>query len=119
MVAGLGGPVGVDLRVERPVGQIDAVQRVGQRGGLELVRAHQRVPYHARSWSRTCGRWDLEGQQAFGRDGVLDSSYAMMDGEPQKSQRWAARSDRKREMAWQLWHFTGCFLAAQPARGRV
>ena len=38
VVARLGGPFGVDLRVERPVGQVDAAHGVGQRAALERRR---------------------------------------------------------------------------------
>jgi len=38
VVPGLGGPRRVDLRVERPVRQVDAVHGVGQRGSLQPVR---------------------------------------------------------------------------------
>ena len=71
MVTGLGAPVGVDMRVKRPVGQIDAVQRVGQRGRLELV---WRKPARAVPLAQAVAHLpfaDFEGQQALRRDGFV------------------------------------------------
>ena len=68
MVAGLGGPVGVDVGVEGPVGQIDAVQRVGEGGAFQFVRRPPAAAIPGAELVADLGGGNDGWQQAFRRD---------------------------------------------------
>ena len=73
---------------------------------LSLLGANQRLPYQRRMASRTCPSLTLNGSRLSGVMASPWSSCGTMDGEPQNSQRCAARVPTKTEIAWQLWHLT-------------
>ena len=70
VIAGLGMPAGADVGVKRPVGQVDAVQRVRQRGVLELVGRKPAAAVPLADAVADLDVADLEGQNALRRDGV-------------------------------------------------
>ena len=70
VIAGLGLPAGADVGVKRPVGQVDAVQRVRQRGVLELVGRKPAAAVPLADAVTDLAVADLEGQDALWRDGV-------------------------------------------------
>ena len=68
VMPGFGGPCGVDARVERPVRQVDAAHRVGQRlFRFSADGASHSLPYHARMRSRASGSLTLNGSTLSGR----------------------------------------------------
>ena len=102
VMTGLGGPRGVDARVERPVRKVDAAHGVGQRlllqrGGREPELA---VPRPDRVAGGRFG--NPERQHALGAERRLGLSYGTSCAEPQNSQFCACRAGISTEIALQL-----------------
>ena len=113
-IAGHCRPSRVHMSVKRPVGQIESVQRVGQRGFFEPVwRKHSRgIPLAEPIAHLRLGKPGREHRCRCDRIAAL-SPTGTMEGEPQNSQRCAARDASKTVMAWQLWHLTSRFSKCQ------
>ena len=79
----------MDLRVKRPVRNVKALDRVGQRGALELVGREPAVAVPVGGSNRAPGLAAISSAAGFpGRKASLISSYGTSAVEPQKSQRW-------------------------------
>ena len=72
VVTTLGLPLGLHLSIKSPVGQIDAVQGVGERGTLEFVRGPPPAAIPGAELVADLGFRHHRGQQAFRRDRVLE-----------------------------------------------
>ena len=97
VVAGLGGPVRVDLRVERPVRQVDAAHGVGERAPLRARSARATACRTTRGCRRApAASRSSNGSTLSGRNAALISSYGTSCAEPQNSQRLRlTRTDRR------------------------
>ena len=106
VVPGLGGPARVHRRVERPVRQVDAVDRVGERRASSGCSARATAGRTTRgSSSRACDSVTANGSSDSGRNASLTCSYGTSGDEPQNSQRWPTRvgiEDRDRLAALAL-----------------
>lgn len=69
--AGLGLPAGLHMGVKRPVGQVQALEGVGERGALELARGEPARAIPLADFVADLAVADLEGQDALRRDGVV------------------------------------------------
>ena len=117
VVARLGRPARVHRRVERPVRQVDARDRVGERLRAEARSARATAGRTTReSRSRACDSEIFSGSSDSGRNASLTCSYGTSGDEPQKSQRWPTLSASNTEIAWQLWHLTEVFVGLPAAR---
>ncbi|MCU0753307.1 MAG: hypothetical protein MUC40_09870 [Akkermansiaceae bacterium] len=66
---------------------------------FSLLGANQRLPYHSRSCARTSVLGTAAGSRLSGVMRSRRSSAGTIEGEPQKSQRWAARWESNTLMA--------------------
>src|SRR6185437_1277476 len=72
IIAALGGPVGVDLRVECPVGDVKAFDGVRERGVFQFVRREPAAAVPATDGIANLTFAELHRQQAFGRESLFD-----------------------------------------------
>jgi hypothetical protein len=106
VIAGLCPPLGAGMGVKGPVGQIDAVQRVRQRGALELAGRKPAAAIPLADLVANLAVADLERQDALRRDGV---AALFMGDDGRRAAEVAALGHvlpRKTEMARQFWHCT-------------
>ena len=72
VIAGVGGPVGVDLGVEGPIRKVNAVDGVGEGAGFEFVRGKPTVAIPFADFVADFRLGDLKFEQRFRADGCFD-----------------------------------------------